>query len=80
MLLDRGRPEDARRASELLGQAAEAYRAFGMPGYLAEAERRLAAIRSPGPAPRPRTRSDEQSTPRATTAGISPGTGGRRPE
>jgi tetratricopeptide (TPR) repeat protein len=50
MLLDRGRPEDADRTAELLGQAAEAYRAFGMPGYVAEAERMLAEVPSLTPA------------------------------
>jgi hypothetical protein len=53
MLLDRGRPEDADRTAELLGQAAEAYRAFGMPGYVAEAERMLAEVPSLTPASHP---------------------------
>jgi class 3 adenylate cyclase/tetratricopeptide (TPR) repeat protein len=41
VLLDRGRPEDAPRAAELLGQACDTYRDFGMPGYLAEVEELL---------------------------------------
>jgi hypothetical protein len=59
MLLDRGRSEDAGRTAELLGQAAEAYRAFGMPGYVAEAERMLAGMPSLAPARRPRTGFDD---------------------
>ncbi len=43
VLLDRGRTEDSARAAELLGQACEAYRAFGMPGYVAEIEELLGA-------------------------------------
>ena len=46
MLLDRGCPEDAGPAAELLDQATEAYRAFGMPGYVSEAARLLAEVRS----------------------------------
>ena len=46
MLLDRGCPEDAGPATELLEQATEAYRAFGMPGYVSEAARLLAEVRS----------------------------------
>jgi tetratricopeptide (TPR) repeat protein len=44
VLLDRGRAQDAPRAIELLGQACDTYRAFGMPGYVAEAE---ALLREP---------------------------------
>jgi class 3 adenylate cyclase/tetratricopeptide (TPR) repeat protein len=43
-LLDRGRPEDAARAAELLEQACGTYRSFGMPGYVAEVEELLAPI------------------------------------
>jgi hypothetical protein len=39
MLLDRGSPGDHERAVEMLQEALSAYRAFGMPGYAAEAER-----------------------------------------
>ena len=39
MLLDRGSPGDQARAAEMLEDALAAYRAFGMPGYAAEAER-----------------------------------------
>jgi tetratricopeptide (TPR) repeat protein len=48
VLLDRGRPEDAARATEMLGQACEAYRTFGMPGYVAEVEGMLSAPSRPG--------------------------------
>ena len=41
MLLDRGSPGDHERAAEMLQEALSAYRAFGMPGYAAEAERLL---------------------------------------
>jgi hypothetical protein len=37
-LLDRGRAQDAVRAEEMLGQARDAYRTFGMPSYVAEVE------------------------------------------
>ena len=80
MLLDRGRPEDAGRAEELLRLALDDYVRFGMPSYAAVVEQMLALMPSPGPAPRPRSGPDDQPTPRETTAGISPGTGGRRPE
>ena len=43
VLLDRGRPEDAARAAEMLGKACESYRSFGMPGYVAEVEGMLSA-------------------------------------
>jgi tetratricopeptide (TPR) repeat protein len=43
VLLDRGRPEDAARAVDLLGRAAEAYGEFGMPGFVAEVEGLLSA-------------------------------------
>ena len=46
VLLDRGRAEDAARATELLGQACQAYRAFGMPGYVAEVEGLLSRVPS----------------------------------
>jgi class 3 adenylate cyclase/tetratricopeptide (TPR) repeat protein len=42
VLLDRGRAEDVARAADLLGQACESYRGFGMPGYVAEVEELLA--------------------------------------
>jgi class 3 adenylate cyclase/tetratricopeptide (TPR) repeat protein len=45
VLLDRGRAEDAARASELLGQARRTYREFGMPGYVAEVEGLLGRTR-----------------------------------
>ena len=38
VLLDRGRSEDSARAAQLLGQACETYRSFGMPGYVVEVE------------------------------------------
>jgi tetratricopeptide (TPR) repeat protein len=41
MLLGRGSPGDHERAAEMLQEALSAYRAFGMPGYAAEAERLL---------------------------------------
>jgi len=41
MLLDRGSRGDHERAAEMLQEALSAYRAFGMPGYAAEAERLL---------------------------------------
>jgi class 3 adenylate cyclase/tetratricopeptide (TPR) repeat protein len=47
VLLDRGRPEDADRADAMLGRACDTYRAFGMPGYVAEVETLLTStIRS----------------------------------
>ena len=45
VLLDRGRREDSARAAELLGQACDAYRAFGMPSYVVEAEELLSLTR-----------------------------------
>jgi class 3 adenylate cyclase/tetratricopeptide (TPR) repeat protein len=39
MLLDRGSTGDQARAAEMLEDALASYRAFGMPGYAAEAER-----------------------------------------
>jgi class 3 adenylate cyclase/tetratricopeptide (TPR) repeat protein len=39
MLLDRGGKGDHERAAEMLQEAVSAYRAFGMPAYVAEAER-----------------------------------------
>jgi tetratricopeptide (TPR) repeat protein len=80
VLLDRGRPEDARRAAELLGQAAETYRSFGMPGYVAEAERMLAGLPSPGEDPCPRTGPEQPASTRGTAADVNRGTAGRRPE
>ena len=43
VLIDRGRPEDAARADELLGRAGDTYREFGMSGYVAEVEGLLGA-------------------------------------
>jgi tetratricopeptide (TPR) repeat protein len=46
MLLDRGDTGDHQRAAEMLQEALSAYRTFGMPAYVAEAERlrRLARV------------------------------------
>ena len=49
MLLDRGRPEDAGRAEELLRFALDDYVRFGMPSYAAVVEQMLAGMPSPSP-------------------------------
>jgi hypothetical protein len=46
VLLDRGRRKDAARADALLGRACDTYRAFGMPGYVAEVEALLTSTTS----------------------------------
>jgi tetratricopeptide (TPR) repeat protein len=43
VLVDRGRAEDAARAAGMLADAREAYRTFGMPGYVAEVDGLLAS-------------------------------------
>jgi class 3 adenylate cyclase/tetratricopeptide (TPR) repeat protein len=48
MLLDRGGTGDHGRAAGMLHEALSAYRAFGMPSYAAEAERRLHQARPSG--------------------------------
>ncbi len=51
MLLERGDTSDYARAAEMLEEAAAAYRAFGMPAYIADAERLRRRARGPSASP-----------------------------
>src|SRR4029453_14695141 len=48
MLLERGDAGDYARAAEMLEEAVAAYRTFGMPAYIADAERLRRRAREPG--------------------------------
>jgi tetratricopeptide (TPR) repeat protein len=49
MLLDRARPDDTPKATQLLTEAHSAYTRFGMPSYVAEVEQMLGAAPLVGP-------------------------------